>query len=93
VVIVDQLAPEEPLSPELVLVLPPELRAEALARLPPPVWPQPRPSAAAVQPPTQESLTRIFGTALLARVVQLVVIFLAVTALILVMAAVANAVR
>lgn len=92
-VIVDQLAPGEPLSPELVLVLPPELRAEALARLAPPVWPQPRPPAAGVSSPTQESLTRSFGTALLARVVQLVVIFLAVTTLILVMAAVANAVR
>jgi hypothetical protein len=92
-VTVDQLAPEEPLSPELVLVLPPELRAEALARLAPPVWPQPRPSAAAVPLPTQESLTRNLGTVLLARMMQLVLTFVAVTALTLVMAAVANAVR
>jgi hypothetical protein len=37
-----ELAPDEPLSPEIVLVLPPELRAEALAALGPPVWPSPR---------------------------------------------------
>ena|SRR5437660_8303467 len=37
-----ELTPDEPLSPELVLVLPPELRAEALAALGPPVWPAPR---------------------------------------------------
>jgi hypothetical protein len=41
-----QLAPEEPLSPELVLVLPPELRARAIAALGDPVWPTPRPRAA-----------------------------------------------
>ena len=34
---IHQLAPDEPLSPELVLVFPPELRAQALARLGPPV--------------------------------------------------------
>jgi len=39
---VHQLAPNEPLSPELVLVLPPELRAQVLASLGPPVWPTPR---------------------------------------------------
>jgi hypothetical protein len=39
---IPQLEPDEPLSPELVLVLPPELRAQALARLGPPVWPAPR---------------------------------------------------
>jgi hypothetical protein len=37
------LEPDEPLSPELVLVLPPELRAQALARLGAPSWPTPRP--------------------------------------------------
>lgn len=40
------LAPEEPLSPELVLVLPPELRARAIAALGEPVWPTPRPRRA-----------------------------------------------
>ena len=37
------LAPDEPLSPELVLILPPALRAQALAALGPPVWPASRP--------------------------------------------------
>jgi hypothetical protein len=37
------LAPDEPLSPELVLVLPPELRARVIAALGDPVWPTPRP--------------------------------------------------
>jgi hypothetical protein len=36
------LPSDEPLSPELVLVLPPEERAQALAALGPPVWPMPR---------------------------------------------------
>jgi hypothetical protein len=40
---IDQLVADEPLSPELVLVLPPELRAEAIARLSPPSRPSPRP--------------------------------------------------
>src|SRR5438874_2418447 len=39
----DQLQPDEPLSPELVLVLPPELRAQALASLGPPDWAKPKP--------------------------------------------------
>jgi hypothetical protein len=50
---VDQLAPDEPLSPELVLVLPPELRAETIARLGPAVWPKPHrlaPAVAAAEP-------------------------------------------
>jgi hypothetical protein len=38
----DQLALDEPLSPELVLVLSPELRAQAIARLGPPAWPKPQ---------------------------------------------------
>jgi hypothetical protein len=38
-----ELSPDEPLSPEIVLVLPPALRAEALAALGPPVWPTPAP--------------------------------------------------
>jgi hypothetical protein len=44
---VPELAPHEPLSPELVLVLPAELRAEVLAALGPPVWAMPRPPAPA----------------------------------------------
>jgi hypothetical protein len=44
------LAPEEPLSPELVLVLPPDLRLRAIAALGEPVWPTPRPQAAGKPP-------------------------------------------
>lgn len=54
-----QLAPDEQLSPELVLVLPPELRAEVIASLGPPVWPAPRPRAPEAPPvlaPTPESV-------------------------------------
>jgi hypothetical protein len=93
VVTVDQLTPEEPLSPELVLVLPPELRAQALAGLCPPVWPKARPRVAAAPPLAQESLTRTFGAVLVARVAQLVLIFVAVAALTLMLSPVANAVR
>jgi hypothetical protein len=106
VVTVDRLAPDEPLSPELVLVLPPELRAEALARLPEPLWPkaQPRiaaapvrrkaqPHVAAAPPRMPQSLTRILATVLVARAAQLMLIFVSVTALVLTLAAVANAVR
>jgi hypothetical protein len=45
---IPQLAPAEPLSPELVLVLPAELRARAIAALGDPVWPEPRPRVAQV---------------------------------------------
>ncbi len=38
-----QLAPEEPISPELALVLPPELRAGTLADLDRPILAEPRP--------------------------------------------------
>lgn len=55
---IDQLAPEEPLSPELVLVLPPQLRAEVLASLGPPVWPEPRPRAP--EPPPALSPPAVF---------------------------------
>jgi hypothetical protein len=90
---IDQLAPEEPLSPELVLVLPPELRAKALARLAPPVWPKPQRRVQPALPPAEDSLTRTLGPVLLGRLVQLVVTFVTVTALTLVLSAVANAVR
>jgi hypothetical protein len=91
---IHQLAPDEPLSPELVLVLSPELRAQALARLGPPAWPTPRrravePPAPAVHRPYAPPL----GTLLVARVGQLALIFIAVTILILVMSLVANAMR
>jgi len=91
---IHQLAPDELVSPELVLVLPPELRAQALARLDPPVWPAPRrravePAAPAVPEPLAPSL----GTMLGARVLQLTLVFVAVTILVLAMSIVANAMR
>jgi hypothetical protein len=93
VVTVDQHAPEDPLTPELVLVLPPELRAAALAQLPPPTWPKAPPRVAVSPSRAQESPTRIFVTVLLSRAAQLMLIFFSVTALVLTLAAVANAVR
>jgi hypothetical protein len=92
---VHQLAPDEPLSPELVLVFPPELRAQALARLPAPVWPAaPRRAVAAPPAPVvDDSPLPSLGTMLVSRVVQLVAIFVFVTILILAMSLVANAMR
>ena len=91
---IDQLAPDEPLSPELVLVLSPELRAQAVARLGPPAWPRPRPRTveapvAALDEPVGPSL----GALLVARVGQLALVFVAVTILVLAMSLVANAMR
>ena len=91
---IHQLAPDEPVSPELVLVFPPELRAQALARLGPPVWPTPRrravePAAPAVPEPLAPSLGAMLG----ARVLQLTLVFVAVTILVLAMSIVANAMR
>lgn len=90
---IDQLEPGEPLSPELVLVLPPELRADALARLGPPQWAKPRPPVRAATPPAENSLTRSLGSVLLPRVAQLMLTFVVVTALTLALSAVANAIR
>jgi hypothetical protein len=91
---IHQLAPDEPLSPELVLVLSPELRAQALARLGPPVRPTPRrrtadPPAPALEGPVAPSVAAL----LVARVGQLALIFVAVTILVLVMSLVASAMR
>jgi hypothetical protein len=92
---IHQLAPDEPLSPEVVLVLPPELRAQALARLGPPARPKPRrrtayaPAAPTVTEPVGPSL----GVMLVARVGQLALVFVAVTLLVLAMSLVANAMR
>jgi hypothetical protein len=90
---VDRIAPDEPLSPELVLVLPSELRAQVLASLGPPLRPLPRPRISAPAPPPRDSLARSLGTLVLARAVQLGVIFAAVTTLTLAMALVAHAFR
>jgi len=90
---VDQLAPDEPLSPELVLVLSPQLRAQALARLGTPAWPTARPRIA--EPPlvADQSFAHSLGEIVVARVVQLGLIFAAVTILTLAMSVVAHAVR
>jgi hypothetical protein len=96
-----QPAHDEQLSPELVLVLPPEERAQALAALGPPVWPVPRlrvvalPTPAVVARPTPAaeppapSLKRLVA----ARLVSLGVIFIAATVLTLTLSLVAHALR
>lgn len=103
-----ELALDEPLSPELVLVLPAELRAQAIARLGPPVWPAPRPrlavappraaelpSAPVVElpPAVEESFARHLGALVAARFAQLALIFIFVTIVTLVLSLVANAFR
>jgi hypothetical protein len=88
---VQHLAPDEPLSPELVLVLPPEQRMRALARLGPPVWPTPRPRTLAAPAPPAESFARSAGAAVVARLVPLALIFVVVTIATLMMSLVAQA--
>jgi hypothetical protein len=90
---VNQLAPDEPLSPELVLVFSPELRAQALASLGPPVWPAPRPRVSRPAAPVHEPFGRALGDVLVSRVLQLGLIFVAVTILTLAMSVVAHAIR
>jgi hypothetical protein len=96
---IPQLAPDEPLSPELVLVLPPERRAQVLASLAPPAWAAPtlrvvpRAEPAAEPPAIEEPLGRAMGRFLAARVVQLGVIFAVATILTLALSLVAHAVR
>lgn len=90
---VHQLEPDEPLSPELVLVLSPALRSQALARLGPPVWPAPPRRVAAVPPPVHPAVAQSLGQILVARVVQLGMIFAAVTALTLAMSIAAHVFR
>lgn len=90
---VDQLAPDEPLSPELVLVLSPALRAQALARLGPPVWPTPRRRLNVIEPPASEPFAHVLAKMLVTRVVQLGMIFAAVAVLTLAMSLAAHAFR
>ena len=91
---IHQLAPDEPLSPELVLIFPPELRAQVLARLGPPAWTTPRPRAADTPVAVVEEATApSFGAMVVARVGQLALVFVAVTILVLGMSLVANAMR
>ena len=97
-----QIAPDEPLSPELVLVLPPEERAQVLAALGPPVWPIPRLRVVArpapvdepfASPPADEPLAPSLKRLVAARLVSLGVIFIAATVLTLTLSLVAHALR
>jgi hypothetical protein len=88
-----QLGHDEPLSPELVLVLPPELRAQAIASLGPPVWPAPRPRVVEPPTPVRRQRARPLLAILATRVVQLGLIFLAATIVTLAMSLVAHAVH
>lgn len=63
------------------------------ARLAPPEWTKPLPPVRASPPCAEDSLIRTLGAVFLPRLVQLILIFLAVTALTLVLSSVANAVR
>jgi hypothetical protein len=92
-VTVDQLAPDEPLSPELVLVLSPALRAQAVARLGAPVWPSPRRDVSASEAPGEDPFERSLSQILVTRVVQLGLIFVAVTAVTMAMSLAAHALR
>ena len=92
-----QIAPDEPLSPELVLVLSPEERAQVLAALGPPVWPIPRLRVVARPTPADEPFDEPRGPSLkrlvAARLVSLGVIFVAATVLTLTLSLVAHALR
>lgn len=90
---IPQLASDEPLSPELVLVLPPELRARAIAALGAPVWPKPRTRVPDAAPAVVEAPGRSLGGILAARFAQLALIFVAITLVTLVMSVVAQAFR
>jgi hypothetical protein len=89
---VPQLDPDEPLSPELVLVLPAELRARVLADLGPPVRPTSRPSVRSAAPSVADPVAPSVSRLVLARFAQLALIFVAVTLVTLAMALVAHAV-
>ena len=91
---IHQLASDEPLSPELVLVFSPELRAQVLARLGAPVWPTPpRRAVETAAPDVGEAFAPSLGAMLVARVGQLALVFVLVTTLVLAMSLVAHAMR
>jgi hypothetical protein len=99
---VDQLGSDEPLSPESVLVLPPALRAQAIARLGPQTWPKPPsrvpervPEFARDETPLSpdESFMRTVAVVATGRIAQLGLIFAVVTIFTLVMSLVAQAFR
>ena len=92
-----QLSPDEPLSPELVLVLPPELRAQVLAGLGDPAWPTPDRSRdqfrLGFRPRAAEPIGQSVAKLVVARFAQLALIFVAVTILTLALSLVAQAFR
>jgi hypothetical protein len=90
---VDRIEPAGPLSPELVLVLPPELRAQVLASLGPPAWARPRLRMAATHESAPEPVAQSLGMLLVARSAQLGLIFALVTIVTLAMSVVAHALR
>jgi hypothetical protein len=75
------------------LVQSPGPRTKVSARPTPVESPTPQPAVQALPAVAEDSLTRALGSVILPRVVQLVLIFVAVTALTLVLSAVANAVH
>ena len=77
-----------------MLVLPPELRTQALASLGAPAWPAPRPRVTEPAPPERESpKMRSVGALLATRLVQLGLIFAAVTIVTVALSLVARALR
>jgi hypothetical protein len=86
------LALGEQLSPELVLVLPPELRAQVLAHLPNPAWSPPR-ERFRTESADDDAVARNLGRVLVSRAVHLAGVFAAITILTLAMSLVAQAVR
>jgi hypothetical protein len=88
-----QLAPDEPLSPELVLVLAPELRAQVLARLGAPVRPAPRPYLREAPASPAEPFGSSLADVVAARLAHLGLIFLLVTMVVLAMSLVAHVLR
>ena len=87
------LAPDEPLSPELVLVLPPEERARVLAALGPPVRPRPPLRVVARPVPVAEPRAPSLSRLVAARLVSLGVIFIVATIATLALSLVAHALR
>ena len=87
------LPPDEPLSPEVVLVLPPEERAQVLAALGPPVRPQPPLRVVARPVPVAEPPAPSLSRLVAARLVSLGVIFILATVTTLALSLVAHALR
>ena len=87
------LAPDDPLSPELVLVHPPEERAQVLAALGPPLRPRPPLRVVARPVPVEEPPAPSLSRLVAARLVSLGVIFILATVTTLALSLVAHALR